>query len=161
TAGGRPSRAGASPGPPPAAPATPAGDRAATGAATAPGASRHPGGSPRNCRVRLPFAVATARPAGAVMSELGADPAQPAVPPPASFADLLLFVDVVEHLAPAELDAALRESLRILRPGGRVHIHTFPTRTMYDVTYRLLRTVGRRHRWPADPRNEYERQMHV
>lgn len=84
-----------------------------------------------------------------------------AVPLPDGHADLVLFVDVVEHLAPAELDAALRESLRILRPGGRVHIHTFPTKTMYDVTYRLLRTLARRRQWPADPRNDYERQMHV
>jgi cyclopropane fatty-acyl-phospholipid synthase-like methyltransferase len=84
-----------------------------------------------------------------------------AVPLPDGYADLVLFVDVVEHLAPAELDAALREALRILRPGGRVHIHTFPSRTMYDVTYRLLRRLALRRSWPADPRNEYERLMHV
>lgn len=84
-----------------------------------------------------------------------------AVPLPDGHADLVMFVDVVEHLAPSELDAALREALRILRPGGRVHIHTFPTRTMYDVTYRVLRSLGRQRAWPADPRNDYERQMHV
>ena len=74
-------------------------------------------------------------------------------------ADLVTLVDVVEHLAGADLDATLREAARLLRPGGRVFVHTLPTRTYYAVTYRLLR-AGRRS-WPADPRNDWERTMHV
>ncbi|MHB8670261.1 MAG: class I SAM-dependent methyltransferase, partial [Acidimicrobiales bacterium] len=59
--------------------------------------------------------------------------------------------------------ATLREALRILRPNGRLLVHTMPTRTIYDVTYRLQRSLspGRRRRWPADPRNDWERSLHV
>lgn len=92
---------------------------------------------------------------------LAADARQ--VPLRSGAADLVTMLDVVEHLAPAELAAALREALRLLRPGGRLFAHTFPTRTLYQVTYRLhrLSRPGRRRRWPADPRNELERAMHV
>ena len=78
-------------------------------------------------------------------------------------ADLVTMLDVVEHLAPAELDASLREAHRILQPGGRILIHTFPSRTVYDVTYRLQRALHptRRRTWPRDPRNEFEHRMHV
>lgn len=78
-------------------------------------------------------------------------------------ADLVTLLDVVEHLAPAELARTLSEAYRILKPGGRILIHTFPTRTIYQVTYRLQRLArpSRIRTWPADPRNEYELLMHV
>ena len=83
-----------------------------------------------------------------------------AVPLPDEFADLVCFVDVVEHLSPEELQAALGEARRMLRPGGRVVAHTMPNRLTYDVTYRVLRPlIGRS--WPKDPRNHFERAMHV
>jgi ubiquinone/menaquinone biosynthesis C-methylase UbiE len=86
-----------------------------------------------------------------------------AVPLPADCADLVTMLDVVEHLAPAELAASLREAYRLLRPGGRILVHTFPTRTIYAVTYRLQRLAvpTRLRRWPRDPRNDWERLMHV
>lgn len=79
------------------------------------------------------------------------------------FADLVTMLDIVEHLTPPELLATLREARRVLRPGGRLFAHTVPTRTIYDVTYRLQRALvpGRRRRWPADPRVDLERAMHV
>ena len=79
------------------------------------------------------------------------------------FADLVTLLDVVEHLTPSELDRALREALRVLRPDGRIVIHTLPSRTLYEVTYRLQRLSrpGRWRRWPKDPRVELERTMHV
>jgi len=85
------------------------------------------------------------------------------VPVDDDFADLVTLLDVVEHLTPPELDGALAEGLRILRPGGRIVIHTMPTRTLYEVTYRLQRLSrpSRWRRWPKDPRVELERQMHV
>jgi len=84
------------------------------------------------------------------------------VPLPDGTADLVTLLDVVEHLAPAELDAALAEAHRLLRPGGRVLVHTMPNRAVYEVTYRVLRsTLGRGKAWPADPRNEWEHAMHV
>lgn len=78
-------------------------------------------------------------------------------------ADLVTLVDVVEHLAPAELDHVLSEARRVLRPGGRVFAHTMPNRLVYDVTYRAHRAAMRLagKRWPADPRNDYEHAMHV
>lgn len=78
-------------------------------------------------------------------------------------ADLVTLVDVVEHLAPEELERTLSEARRVLKPGGRVAIHTMPNRTIYEVTYRLQRNLrpGRRRRWPADPRNDFEHRMHV
>jgi SAM-dependent methyltransferase len=78
-------------------------------------------------------------------------------------ADAATMLDVVEHLTPGELDAAFGEARRILKPGGRLYIHTFPNRTVYTVTYRLQRLAraSRRSSWPADPRMGYERTMHV
>lgn len=77
--------------------------------------------------------------------------------------DLVMMVDVVEHLAPAELDQTLREAYRVLKPGGRLFAHTMPNRNIYDITYRIQRLLrpGRRGRWPADPRHDFEHQMHV
>jgi cyclopropane fatty-acyl-phospholipid synthase-like methyltransferase len=79
-------------------------------------------------------------------------------------ADLATLVDVVEHLAHEELGRTLREAHRILKPGGRVFIHTMPSKTLYNVTYtaqRLIRSK-RRKAWPADPRiHENEHLMHV
>jgi SAM-dependent methyltransferase len=78
-------------------------------------------------------------------------------------ADAATMLDVVEHLTPAELDDAFREAARILKPGRRLYIHTFPNRTVYNVTYRIQRLArpSRRRTWPADPRMDYERAMHV
>jgi predicted SAM-dependent methyltransferase len=85
------------------------------------------------------------------------------LPLPDQCADLVFMLDVIEHLAPVELARALTEAHRVLRPGGRLIGHTFPTRTIYDVTYRAMRTASRLrgHAWPADPRNDYEHRMHV
>ncbi len=95
--------------------------------------------------------------------------------------DTALITDVVEHLAPAELVAALAEARRMLRPGGRLVVHTSPNRLLLDSVYpvytrrvhqalaaacRLLRyrdtvfspdlPVSARF-----PRTEYERRLHV
>ena len=85
------------------------------------------------------------------------------MPLPDGCADLVTLLDVVEHLAPDELDRCLAECHRILRPGGRVLVHTMPNRLVYDVTYRLQRLTrrSRRRSWPADPRHDLERLMHV
>jgi ubiquinone/menaquinone biosynthesis C-methylase UbiE len=85
------------------------------------------------------------------------------LPLPDGCTDMVYMVDVIEHLCPEELDLALREAHRILRPGGKLYGHTFPTSTIYDVTYRAMRFVARTRgaRWPADPRNEFEHRMHV
>lgn len=86
-----------------------------------------------------------------------------ALPLPDGEADLVTMLDVVEHLSADELERALREALRVLCPGGRLLVHTLPNRLIYDVTYRLQRLTrpSRWRAWPAEPRNAYERDMHV
>jgi ubiquinone/menaquinone biosynthesis C-methylase UbiE len=86
-----------------------------------------------------------------------------ALPLDDAVADAVTMLDVVEHLSETELARTLSEAYRILRPGGRMLIHTFPNRTIYDVTYRLQRLSTRRRRttWPTDPRNADERELHV
>jgi len=75
--------------------------------------------------------------------------------PDAAFDRVLIF-DVVEHLYPWELDAALREARRVLKPGGKVAIHTAPNRWYDRYAYpvvRLVRTMqGKGARYPANPR---------
>jgi ubiquinone/menaquinone biosynthesis C-methylase UbiE len=76
-------------------------------------------------------------------------------------ADLVTMLDVVEHLTPDELHAALIEARRLLKPGGQIYVHTAPNRTIYDVTYRIQRLWPGRRAWPRDPRTETERAMHI
>jgi len=70
--------------------------------------------------------------------------------------DRVLLFDIVEHLHPWELDQALQEVRRVLRPDGRIIIHTAPNvwydRYAYPVV-RLVRTLmGQGARYPKDPR---------
>lgn len=86
------------------------------------------------------------------------------IPVEGGVADVVTMIDVVEHLTDDELRRSLEEAKRLLKPGGRIFVHTMPNRIVYDVTYRLQRSLwpGRRKRWPSDPRvNEYEHLMHV
>lgn len=83
------------------------------------------------------------------------------IPLPDGVADLVCFLDVVEHLTQQELHQALLQARRLLKPTGRVVAHTMPNRLIYDVTYRALRKWPAFRSWPADPRNEYEHLMHV
>jgi len=59
-----------------------------------------------------------------------ADAANGGVFPPDSF-DLIVAADLAEHLPPPILEAVLRNCRRWLRPGGRLFVHTFPTRFYY------------------------------
>jgi ubiquinone/menaquinone biosynthesis C-methylase UbiE len=85
------------------------------------------------------------------------------LPIPDQSVDRVYMLDIIEHLAPKELDLALAEAHRVLKPGGQLFAHTFPTRTIYEVTYRAMRTVARigGARWPAEPRLDLEREMHI
>lgn len=76
--------------------------------------------------------------------------------PDATFDRVLMF-DVVEHLHPWELDVALKEVQRVLKPDGRFIVHTAPNvwydRYAYPVV-RFVRTLmGKGANYPANPRN--------
>jgi ubiquinone/menaquinone biosynthesis C-methylase UbiE len=70
--------------------------------------------------------------------------------------DRVLMFDLVEHLHPWELDQALAEARRVLRPDGRLIIHTAPNvyynRYAYPVV-RFVRTLmNQKTNYPRDPR---------
>jgi len=98
-----------------------------------------------------PVAVQMAREAGTVYQ---ADAKR--LPFPALFFDRVLMFDLVEHLHPWELDQALAEARRVLRPGGRLIVHTAPNEWYDHWAYPVVRLVRRRmgqgRRYPKDPR---------
>ncbi len=72
---------------------------------------------------------------------------------PKSF-DTVFMLDVVEHLTPDTLHAALTEACRVLKPGGNLLVHTMPNLWYYRWGYPLYRLVQclRRQKQPRDPR---------
>lgn len=82
-----------------------------------------------------------------------------ALPLPDRSADRVLLLDVVEHLHPWQLQAALAEVRRIVRPPGYVIIHTLPNRWALAIAYPWLRFF--QPDLPRDPRSAYERAVHV
>ncbi len=78
------------------------------------------------------------------------------LPFPAASFDRVLMFDLVEHLYPWELDRALAEARRVLRPDGRLIIHTAPNVWYDQYAYPLVRLVrtlmGQGTRYPRDPR---------
>lgn len=99
-----------------------------------------------------------------------------------AFFDVAFMMDVVEHLYPHELDAALAELHRTIRPGGVLVLHTSPNKTFEQVVYpnysrrinqaalgasRLLRVrdgLFNGTMLPTErefPHDTFERQMHI
>jgi cyclopropane fatty-acyl-phospholipid synthase-like methyltransferase len=79
--------------------------------------------------------------------------------------DRVLMLDIVEHLYPKELSMALAEAYRVLRPGGRIVIHTAPNKWYDQYAYPLVRRVriwmGQGDRYPRDPREIIPQNVHV
>lgn len=82
-----------------------------------------------------------------------------ALPFPNATFDRATLLDVVEHLFPWQLDLAMREVRRVLKPDGFAVIHTVPNRWALTVGYPLLRLL--RPSLPLDPRTDYEHEVHV
>lgn len=76
--------------------------------------------------------------------------------------DLIVALDLVEHLHPHELDDMLHEAHRLLAPGGRLIVHTMPNLWYYRYGYPLFRVVQRLRgvQLPRDP-HERSRRVHV
>jgi len=78
------------------------------------------------------------------------------LPFPSGYFDRALLFDVVEHLHPWELHQALCEIHRVLKPEGRLIIHTAPNawydRYAYPLVRAFRRLLGQGARYPANPR---------
>jgi len=56
--------------------------------------------------------------------------------------DVATLVDVVEHLAPVELDDVLRATIERLRPGGKLVVTTPNFRSAWPLVERLISRIG-------------------
>lgn len=78
-------------------------------------------------------------------------------------ADVAIAGDLVEHMAPDELDRLYAQVASQLAPTGRFLVHTFPNKWFYDYHYvarrRAAAALGTY--LPPDPRSRYERLMHI
>ena len=86
------------------------------------------------------------------------------LPYTSSSIDRIFMLDIVEHLTPDELDLAMQEAFRILKPNGRIIIHTMPSLWYYSYGYPIFRFVKYLlgTRLPIDPRDRCEYSfMHV
>jgi SAM-dependent methyltransferase len=117
------------------------------------GQDRGPEGRASDSQVDPPF-----RPADSLQVEVVLADAT-ALPFPDDSFDRVTMLDVVEHLVPWQLDRAMAEVRRILKPDGFAVVHTVPNRWALTVGYPLLRLI--RPRLPADPRTDYEHEVHV
>lgn len=57
------------------------------------------------------------------------------IPKKSSSIDLIFFIDVLEHLYPKQALQILKEFHRVLKPGGKIILHTAPNRHYYDIGY--------------------------
>ena len=72
-------------------------------------------------------------------------------------ADVIFMLDIVEHLLPDELNTALNEAWRVLKPSGKVIIHTMPNLWYYKFGYPIYRFLQglRGEKPPEDPRQRW------
>ncbi|MEP7289267.1 MAG: class I SAM-dependent methyltransferase [Chloroflexota bacterium] len=78
------------------------------------------------------------------------------LPFPTGYFDRVLMFDVVEHLYPWELQEALLEINRVLKPDGRFIVHTAPNAWYDKYAYPIVRAfrtmMGQGAHYPSNPR---------
>jgi ubiquinone/menaquinone biosynthesis C-methylase UbiE len=78
------------------------------------------------------------------------------LPFPSGYFDRVLVFDVVEHLYPWELHESLLEIYRVLKPDGRLIVHTAPNawydKYAYPFVRRFRTLLGQGKRYPPNPR---------
>lgn len=89
--------------------------------------------------------------------------------------DLIISVDVFEHLYKEELEVAMSEIKRVLKPDGRLFVHTETNKIYLDFTHRIWsypmdqlliicnRLINKKN-YPGlqkDPRNDLHKMQHV
>ncbi len=75
-----------------------------------------------------------------------------------NYFDRVIMSDVIEHIEMARLTKALSEVKRILKPGGKLLIHTMPNLWYYRYGYRIFRKIQcfRKVYLPSNPRDRYK-----
>ena len=77
--------------------------------------------------------------------------------------DAAVASDLIEHMAPAEVDTLYAKMASRLPTHGLFIVHTYPNRWYYQYDYarrrRIAASVGAY--LPADPRSRYEKLMHI
>lgn len=75
-----------------------------------------------------------------------------------NYFDRVIMSDVVEHLEMTQLKKALYEIQRILKPGGKLIIHTMPNLWYYRYGYPIFRKIERLRNvhLPSNPRDRYK-----
>ena len=78
--------------------------------------------------------------------------------------DRIFMLDFVEHLYPDDLLHAMNEVYRVLKPEGKIVIHTQPNRWYFEYGYYIYRLISKLKNGkslPKNPRTEYAKKMHV
>lgn len=77
--------------------------------------------------------------------------------------DSIVMADIVEHLHDWQLSQLYSECWRLLRPGGRLLIHTWPNRWHTELTYPLIARLSRLFgsKRPLNPRKPHDEIVHV
>ncbi len=85
------------------------------------------------------------------------------IPLSSSHYDVVLYIDVIEHLDRSRIDPVMLRLYQSLKKGGRIVIHTWPNRWHRQFTYPIaaaLAALTGKYR-PWNPRKHFEEVMHV
>jgi ubiquinone/menaquinone biosynthesis C-methylase UbiE len=92
-----------------------------------------------------------------------------------NYYDLVIAIDIFEHLTPKELSKCISEVKRVLKPNGILFVHTGTNKLLYDVIYKnytlpLNKFITKLDKkifsknypsLPKDPRTKEEKKQHV